>query len=438
MCVELLGHQVTRASSLTEATQQLDAHTFDLVVTDVDLEGDSGLRLTERIVQKSPSTPVIIVTGMASTQTAVEALRRGAYDFLQKPLESETLQRAVSRALEHAHLRLQVSRLEETQSSQAISSTSIIGRSPALARCVSQASRVADSEIPVLIQGDSGTGKELIAQLVHNRSGRSGRFVAVNCAAIPAQLMESELFGHMKGSFSGARSDRPGLFEQADGGTLFLDEVGELDLELQPKLLRALQEKTVRRIGGTKEISFDTRIVSATNRDLMSEVSEGNFREDLYYRLHVMRVDLPSLNSRGNDTLLLAQHFLRLANERENKQVVGITPQAARRLLMYDWPGNVRELENAIDRAVALAEHDRIVPEDLPDSIRTPEASRLSSATLGERNARNLRPLHIIEKEHIRNVLEATDGNKAEAARILEIDRATLYRKLARMNLEQD
>jgi DNA-binding NtrC family response regulator len=290
--------------------------------------------------------------------------------------------------------------------------------------------RVADSDTSVLITGESGTGKEVAARALHARGRRhSGPFVAINCAAMPEALLESELFGHVRGAFTDAKTSRSGLFVKADGGTLFLDEVGELPLTLQPKLLRALQERTVRPVGGEAEVAFDARIVAATNRDLELAVEEGRFREDLYYRLNVIGLELPPLRARGNDVLLLAQRFLEHFATRSGKRVVGLSPAVAQRLLAYSWPGNVRELQNCIERAVALTAYEQLTVEDLPDRIRDYRAPNPQTQS---QDVSELVSLEEMERRYIQRVLETVGGSRTLASRILGVDRKTLYRKLGR------
>jgi two-component system response regulator AtoC len=306
----------------------------------------------------------------------------------------------------------------------------IVGDSPAMRRVFEMVDRVADSVSSVLLTGESGTGKELVARALHRRSRRAdGPFVAINCAAVPATLLESELFGHMRGAFTDARAAHTGLFVQASGGTLFLDEIGELPLDLQPKILRALQDRMVRPLGGSTEVPFDARLVTATNRDLETAIEEKRFRDDLYYRINVIAVDLPPLRARGNDVLLLAQHFLERFAEASAKAVNSIAAAAAERLLAYTWPGNVRELENCIERAVALAQYHEVVVEDLPEKIRDYRGSHVIVAS---NDPSELVTMEEVERRYIQRVLESVSGNKTSAARILGFDRTTLYRKLQR------
>jgi two-component system response regulator HydG len=311
----------------------------------------------------------------------------------------------------------------------------LVGESEAMKKVFDLIRRVADTDTSVLITGESGTGKELVARALHEGSARGdASFIAVNCAAVPANLLESELFGHAKGAFTDAKRDRKGLFLRAEGGTVLLDEIGEMPSEMQPKLLRVLQERKLRPVGADGEIPFDTRIVSSTNRDLETAVEEGRFREDLFYRLNVVQIHVPPLRARGNDILLLAQHFLEQVAERMDKAVRGITSEAAKKLLEYDWPGNVRQLENVIERAVTLTQFDKLTVEDLPDKITAYEAP---PQQLGAADPEHMLSLAELERRYIEQVLTATDGNKTQAAKVLGLDRRTLYRKLERWEKEE-
>ncbi len=304
----------------------------------------------------------------------------------------------------------------------------ILGQSPAMQRLFDQMSRIVQSEAPVLITGETGTGKELVAHALHDRGPRSKQpFVAVNCAAMPVTLLESELFGHTRGAFTDARASRDGLFQTAHGGTLLLDEVGEMDLTIQPKLLRALETGNIRPVGGDEITKVDVRVIAATNRDLETAIEDGRFREDLYYRINVLPIDLPPLRSRGTDVLLLAQHFIEQLATSAGKSITGLTRPVAERLLSYSWPGNIRELRNTIERAVALAQCDQIIVDDLPEKIRDHHDAKVLAT--GDDPA-ELRSLEAIEREYILHVMKAVNGNKSLAARILGLDRKTLYRKL--------
>ncbi len=423
------GLEVEWRTSALDAVELVQGHDFDVILTDLGMAAFSGAELCARILAIRPEVPVVVVTGDASLDAAVAAIRAGAYDFVTKPVDPELLALVVGRAVQHGKLRQEVKRLRraviDTQRSGRL-----LGESRAMKLVLDLVARVADSDASVLIMGESGTGKELIARALHEESGRrSGPFLAVNCAAMPPALLESELFGHVRGAFTDAKSSRTGLFAQATGGTLFLDEIGDLPLEMQPKLLRALQERKVRPVGGNEEVAFDARIVTATNRDLEIEVEEKRFREDLYYRINVVRVDAPALRDRGSDVLILAQHFVERFAARSNKAVRGVHAAAAERLVTYDWPGNVRELENCMERAVALLRFDEVTVDDLPEKIRQYRAERLVFAVdaLGE-----VVTIDELERRYIQRVLTLVGGNKSRAADLLGLDRRTLYRRLDR------
>jgi DNA-binding NtrC family response regulator len=409
------------------AFERLGREVFDAVVTDVRMRGLSGIDLCERVALNWPGVPVVVITAFGSVDTVVAAIRAGAFDFLAKPFEVEELAFRLGRAVQHRRLRDEVRRLRESAGEPA-GDDGLVGESPPVARLRDMVARFAASDAPVLVTGETGSGKELVARALHVRSARrDGPFVALNCAAVPETLLESELFGHAKGAFTDARSARAGLLVQASGGTLFLDEIGELPLALQPKLLRALQERRVRPLGAAEEVAYDARIVAATNRDLESAVEEGRFRQDLLFRLDVLRLDVPPLRARGRDVLLLAQHFTRRAAERAGRSVLGLSRGAAEKLLDYAWPGNVRELESCIERAVALARHAEIIVEDLPERVRS---YRGSHVIVSGDDPAELVPLEVVERRYVARVLEAVGGNKTLAARILGLDRKTLYRKL--------
>jgi len=423
------GFEVVTSGVPSEAFERLRAEDFDVVVTDINMPGMNGLALCERIVADRPDVPVVVMTAFGSLDTAIAAIRAGAYDFLPKPIEIEVLVVALARAVQHRALRAEVKRLRQVVE-QARGRGEIVGESSAMRRVYDLLERVRESSASVLITGESGTGKELVARALHQRSARSGGpFVAVNCAAMPEALLESELFGHVRGAFTDAKTNRTGLFLQAHGGTLFLDEIGELPIGLQPKLLRALQERTVRPVGGAAELPFDARLVAATNRDLETAIEERRFREDLFYRINVLHLSLPPLRARGNDVLLLAQQFLERYASLGGKRLTGISPAAAAKLLAYAWPGNVRELQNCIERAVALARYTEIAVEDLPDRVRDPKAAQV---VMSGDDPSDLQTMEEVERRHILRVLDASGGNKSTAARVLGLDRTTLYRKLER------
>jgi DNA-binding NtrC family response regulator len=427
---ELSNDYVVRvATSGADALEQLDGWDADVVVTDLSMEDMDGIDLCVRIRASRPELPVIVVTGYGSMDSAVASLRAGAYDFVTKPIDVEVLRHSIRRASDQCTLRREVKRLRGVTSRQD-GLGGMRGESPAMQKLVNRVARVAPTNAAVLVIGESGTGKELVARALHAESERrEGPFVAVNCAAMTESILESELFGHVRGAFTDARSNRAGLFVQADGGTLFLDEIGEMPLPMQSKLLRALQEKRVRPVGADEEVEYDARLVCATNRDLESDVEQGRFRRDLYYRINVVQIDMPPLRARGNDALSLAQHFLEESAARHGKAVLGIAHEAAQKILEYGWPGNVRELANCIDGAVALTSYDNITLEDLPVKVRNHHPDQLVSASS---DPADLITLAELERRYVLRVLKTLGDNKTQAARVLGIERRTLYRKLER------
>jgi len=424
-----LGYSVVTTTSPVSALEQLEQETFAAIITDLGMSEMDGLALCERVVSTRPDTPVIVLTGQSSMEAAIGALRVGAYDFLTKPIDAKLLGISVSRAVQLTKLRAEVQRLQSMVSETA-KPAQLLGDSPVMQRLHGLIARVGPSEASVLIQGETGTGKELVARAVHAASSRrDGPFVALNCAAVPPTLLESELFGHARGAFTDAKIARQGLFLEASGGTLFLDEIGELPLEMQAKLLRALQERKVRPVGANAELTFDARIVTATHRNLEDDVLKQRFRQDLFYRINVVCLDVPPLRERGRDVLNLAVQFLRSTCERSAKGPLQLSPAVADRLMMYDWPGNVRELENCIERAVALARFDQLTVEDLPEQIR---AYRADSLTMSENGADEIVSIAVLEQRYIQRSIKLLKGNKARAAEMLGLDRRTLYRKLER------
>jgi two-component system response regulator HydG len=422
-----LGFEVTARTSARAALEALAPGEFAAVVTDLNMPDVNGLELCGRIVASQPDVPVIVVTAFGSIETAVAAIRAGAYDFVTKPLEVDALALALERAIQHQTLRREVKRLR-----QAVDESrrfgALLGTSPAMRRLYDLLDRIVDSNASVLITGETGTGKELVARALHERGRRrAGPFVAINCAALPEALLESELFGHVRGAFTDAHTTRKGLFVQASGGTVFLDEIGELPLALQPKLLRALQSRHVRPIGGSEEVPFDVRLITATNRDLEGAVEDERFREDLYFRINVIHAEMPPLRARGGDVLLLAQHFIERYAAQADKRVTGLGPACAERLLAYPWPGNVRELENCIERAIALTRGETIETDDLPEKIRGFERSHV---LVTSDDPSELPPLEEVERRYVLRVMEAVGDNKTLAARVLGVGRKTLYRKL--------
>ena len=425
------GYQVTQCESAEQALALASNEEFDVVLSDVHLGGMGGIELCERMVHARPDVPVVVVTAFGNMETAIAALRAGAFDFIQKPMEPVQLYHSLRRATERRNLEQEVRRLrEQTQAPPTIGS--LIGESPPMKRIYAMIQQVADTDTSVLVSGESGTGKELVARALHEESKRRSRpFLAINCAAVPAQLLESELFGHTRGAFTDARSDRKGLFEQANTGTIFLDEVGELPTELQPKLLRVLQERKIRPIGSSREIELDIRVVAATNHQLESDVEHGRFRADLFYRLNVVQLDLPPLRERGMDILRLAEHFLRQYSERLGRSIEGIERSAAQKLLDYDWPGNVRELSNYIERAATLTSANQIRVIDLPEKVRRFEVTGMPAQ---ESIPQTVITLQELQERYIESVLKRVQGNKTQAAKLLGLDRRTLYRKLERYN----
>jgi len=426
---DLAEHGFTMAArtSAKAALEAVAPGAFDAVVTDLNMPGMDGLELCRAIAGEDPEVPVIVITAFGSIETAVAAIRGGAYDFVTKPLDVEALALALVRAIQHRTLRDEVKRLRRAVD-ESRRFGALLGTSPAMRRVYDLLDRIGDSNATVLVTGETGTGKELVARALHERGRRrAGAFVAVNCAALPEPLLESELFGHVRGAFTDAHAARKGLFMQATGGTLFLDEIGELPSALQAKLLRALQTRKVRPVGGNDEVPFDVRLIVATNRDLDSAVEEGRFREDLFFRVNVIQVEMPALRVRGGDILLIAQHFIERYAAQAEKRVVGLAPECAERLLAYVWPGNVRELENCIERAIALTRGETIGIGDLPEKIR---GFRRSHVLVSSDDPSELPPLEEVERRYILRVMEAVGGNKTLAARVLGMGRKTLYRKL--------
>lgn len=421
------GYRVTGCTSAAAAIERLSTTDAQVILTDLQMPGMDGLELCERVVANRPDIPVVVMTAFGSLETAIEAIRAGAWDFVTKPMEMELLAVVLDRAVRHHNLQEEVRRLTD-KPAPVDRFEEIIGACPPMQKLFTEIQKVAPTNATVLITGESGTGKELVAAAIHRHSPRKdGPFVAINCAAIPENLLESELFGHAKGAFTDARTDRKGLFQQAQGGTLFLDEIGDFPLSLQAKLLRAIEQRTVRSVGGDKEIPFDARILTASNRDLQVAVDEGRYREDFYFRINVIQIELPPLRSRGNDVLLIARHMVKSFAQEMNKNVVDFQPSVAERLLNYDWPGNVRELRNVIERAVALTEFERLIVDDLPEKIRDYRQSTFRIDTI---NPAELQTLEAVERQYIQRVLESVKGNRTEAARILGVDRKTLYRRL--------
>jgi two-component system response regulator HydG len=421
------------ATSGRRALELLASQDFDLVVTDVTMPEMSGLELCRRIGELESRLPVIMLTGRTEADVIIEALRAGATDFLRKPVDARSLSVAVARALKQRPTATapESAAREPGKDPARPGPGPILGRSPAMKRVHQMVADLSGSLVSVLLQGESGTGKDVIAHAIHDRSQvQGGPFVAVNCAAMPAGLLESCLFGHARGAFTDAKQASRGLFLAANGGTLLLDEIGELPLEMQPKLLRALQERTVRAVGGRQETPFDCRLITATNRDLEQEVQNKRFREDLYYRLDVVRITVPPLRERRGDILALAQHFL---SKFSNSAGRSLGRQVESVLLTYSWPGNVRELENCIERAVTMAKGSELSVEDLPSKILRSEPA-LDATSPGVEPA-SILPLEALEHRHVLKALELANGNKTIAAEMLGINRRTLQRRLKKLDI---
>ena len=420
------GLRVTVAANGSEALKQLGEEHYAVVLTDLRMQEMQGIDLLREIKRTYPDINVIVMTAFGSVDTAIEAMKEGAYDYLTKPVKNEELLRVANRAVREAALRREVTLLRREVLKE-YSFHQILGKSKPMREVFDLIRRIADSVTNVLITGESGTGKELVAKAIHyNSDRRDAPFVPVNCAAIPDLLLESELFGHLKGAFTDAKADKRGLFEEAQKGTLFLDEISELPVMLQSKLLRAIQEREVRRVGATRSVSVDVRIIAATNVNLAEAIKAKQFREDLYYRLNVIEMRLPPLRERKEDIPLLVEAFLRRCAETRRKGVKGMTESALALLIDYHWPGNVRELENVIERAVTLTLQDQIISDDLPSTIQGTRGDRRLIDEATERT----RSLGEVEQEYILRIMDKTGGNKYQAAQILGIDRKTLYRKL--------
>lgn len=422
------GYTVTEADDGSTAIEEAQQQPFDLILMDVRMLKVSGLEALETIKRHNPAIPVIIMTAYSSVETAVEALKKGAYDYLTKPLDFDKIRLTIKRAMEHLQLKEENRMLKESIGEH-FDLGSIIGQSQAMVRLLETVAQVAPSEATVLISGESGTGKELIASAIHYNSSREkGPFIKINCAALTETLLESELFGHEKGAFTGAERRKEGRFRQAHGGSLFLDEVSEMPPPMQVKLLRVLQEREITRVGGEDVIKVDVRLIAATNRDLSEQIKEGRFREDLYYRMNVVSLRMPLLRERREDIPLLANSFIEKFSEKNRKSISGITPQAMDRLYRYDWPGNVRELMNVIERGVVLTRSDYLGTEDL--SIMPTSFGATAGDPLLPDDLLLDMPLEKVERMTILNTMRSAGGNKSESARRLGITRKTLHKKL--------
>jgi two-component system response regulator HydG len=429
-CVQILsrdGHTVKVAEDGATGLEMMRTEVFDLIILDLKMPGLSGMEVLRTVHENDPSAIVVVITGYGTVESAVEAMKAGAYDFVSKPFTPERLRAIVKRAIERKRLTLENLFLS-TELKSTIGDVTLIGKSKAMQEVDGLVRKVGPTDSTVLIYGESGTGKELVARALHRHSPRRERpFVVVDCGTLVENLFESELFGHIKGSFTGATTTKYGRFELANGGTIFFDEIGNISTNVQAKLLRAIQEREVTKVGSAQVVRIDVRIIAATNRDLASAVKDGSFRDDLFYRLSVVPIELPPLRERREDIPLLANYFLCKYNRERKKNILGITNTAMERLALYEWPGNVRELENAIERAVVLAEGDVIEPTDvLYYGLAPMEADSEVS---------DQRTLAEIEEEHIRRTLRALDGHKGRTAEALSIDRKTLREKLKRYGI---
>ena len=419
------GYEPIAVEDGQKAIEQVRSKPWNVVLCDLKMPGMDGIETMKRIKELNKDLPVIIITAYATVNTAVESMKQGAYDYIVKPFDPEEVSHLIRKIISHQEL-IQENILLRQELKRVYQFRDIVGKNYKMQEIFELIKTVADSDASVLILGESGTGKELIARAIHYSSRRAEKpFVSVSCSALPETLLESELFGYEKGAFTGAVKDKPGRFEEANGGTLFLDEIGDMKPETQLHLLRVLQEKEIRRLGATGVIKVDVRIIAATNKDLEKTVKEGSFREDLYYRLNVVTIQLPPLRERRDDVPLLAERFLMKYNVKNNRNLEGISPQAIALLVRYDWPGNVRELENVIERAVVVTKHNIIQPEDLPAHIQSFQESK----GMGPRSLKEM------EREHIQRTLEENKWNISQTSKVLGIDRSTLYKKIRQYGL---
>ena len=433
------GHEALTAATGAEALKRLESAAVDVVVTDLEMPGMRGSDLLAEVRRRDPDLPVVIITAFGSIESAVEAVKAGAYHYVAKPFRTEPILLTIDNALRERRLKQQIAALRHEAWSDR---RPLVASSAAMRRVLDLVERAAAADSPVLLLGESGTGKELLARHLHETGRRRARpFLALNCAAIPETLLESQLFGHRRGAFTDARDDRRGLLQEADGGTLFLDEIGDMPLTIQPKILRALEQQEIHPLGAPQPLRVDVRVVAATHRDLRAMATAGRFRQDLFFRLNVIAIRVPPLRDRPDDLEPLLAHFLEKHRQRLGRGPCSLAPPTLERLRRYAWPGNVRELENALERALVLGRDDMLWPEDLPEAVRQatlpPPGEPLAAAgdaaaadgARGE-TAHTDRPLAEVEREHILATLRSAGGNKAAAARILGVDRKTLYRKL--------
>ncbi len=424
--LQVAGYHVREAGSGEEAMHLIEKEIYDLVICDLRMEKMSGLEVLRRIKQCSPDTEVLMMTAFAAVDTAVQAMKEGAYDYISKPFQHDELLLTVSKALERNQLRLRV-RVLEQRMREKYGIENVVASSEGMQAILRTTAALAGTDTTVLITGESGTGKELVANAIHQISPRREQpFIAVNCGALPEQLLESELFGHVRGAFTGATTNKRGLTEEANGGTLFLDEIGDAPLSIQVKLLRFIENGEIRRVGDTQTLQVKARVIAATNRDLQQMMRTGMFREDLYYRLNVIPLHIPPLRERREDILLLAQHFLKKHMQRLNRPNIRLSQEAQSCLLQYRWPGNVRELGHAVEHAVTLSSNEILQPSDFPSQISQPPAAikkkemqHLMAGSLAE-----------VEKAYIFQVLQDANWNQKQAGKVLQLSKATLYRRL--------
>jgi DNA-binding NtrC family response regulator len=427
------GYEVTHTASGSEAIDLIQKRTPDVVIADLMMPEMSGIELLSRVKKIDENINFVVMTAFASVDSAIEAMRNGAYDYITKPFKIDEIKLTLNKLLQQSEI-TEENRNLRSQLSSEFSFTNFIGENPEVLKMKEVAETVAKSDSTVLIRGESGTGKDLIAKAIHYHSTRVGKpFITINCAALPETLLESELFGHVKGAFTGALKDKDGLFKVADKGTFFLDEIGNTTPAIQVKLLRVLEEKEITPVGSTKPIRVDVRLIAATNANLESDVNANRFRADLFYRLNVLPICIPPLRERREDIELLVNHFLKNYSEKMKSKAKKVSPDALKLLVSYDWPGNVRELENSVERALLLSKADELVPADFPDGMR----SQTISSDIGEEKAESTPTLESIEKAYIFWTLNQTGWQKSKAAKILGIDPSTLYRKIDRYGIKK-
>ncbi len=425
------GYRVEEAGNGNDAIEKIKTHCYDLVVTDLRMKPVDGMEVLRIARETNPSTEVVVMTAFGTVETGVEAMKLGAYDYIQKPFDKDELLLVIQKAMERKELLTEVEHLQN-ELKEKYSFENIVGKSNKMLDVLSMVTKVSQTDSTVLIEGESGTGKELIAKAIHLHSRRKNRaFITINCGALPENLQESELFGHVRGAFTGAIRDKNGLFQEANGGTLFLDEIGETALSTQVKVLRFLQDGEIRRVGDNESIFVNVRLLAATNKDLKKSIEESTFREDLYYRLNVIPIHLPPLRQRRDDIPLLVNHFLKKYVEKAKKKVASVSPEAMKILTGYDWPGNVRELENIVERAVILTNKNVIMPDDLPPSIRESQSKTPDTEEILEGKT-----LEELEKHYILKTLEKHNWNQKKVSEMLNVSTTTLWRKLKTYGIE--